>query len=71
MSVTLRLPPALEKRLADLSEKTHRSKSFYAREAIANYIEDLEDYYLALEISKNPGRIYSWEEVMKRCSLDD
>ena len=43
----IRLPPALEKRLAALAKKTGRTKSFYAREAILRQIEDIEDYYLA------------------------
>jgi RHH-type rel operon transcriptional repressor/antitoxin RelB len=44
---TLRLPPAIEKRLDALAKKTGRTKSFYAREAILRQIEDIEDYYLA------------------------
>ena len=42
-----RLPPAIEKRLDALAQKTGRTKSFYAREAILRQIEDIEDYYLA------------------------
>jgi RHH-type rel operon transcriptional repressor/antitoxin RelB len=45
--LALRLPPALEKRLAALAKKTGRTKSFYAREAILRHIEDIEDYHLA------------------------
>jgi len=43
----LRLPPNLEKRLDDLAKATGRSKSFYARMAIIEYVGDLEDIYLA------------------------
>lgn len=71
MSIAIRLDPETEKRLENLAKKTKRSKSFYAREAIENYIEDLEDYYLADEIRKNPGRIYTLEEMEKICGLDD
>jgi RHH-type transcriptional regulator, rel operon repressor / antitoxin RelB len=45
--LALRLPPKIEKRLDALAKKTGRTKSFYAREAILRYIEDLEDYYAA------------------------
>ena len=45
--LALRLPPEIEKRLDALAQKTGRSKSFYAREAILRHIEDLEDYHLA------------------------
>ena len=71
MSIALRLPPELDKRLTELAKKTHRSKSFYAREALESYIEDLEDYYLAKAILENPGKIYTLEEVEKMCGLDD
>jgi RHH-type rel operon transcriptional repressor/antitoxin RelB len=45
--LALRLPVEIEKRLDLLAKKTGRSKSFYAREAILRYLEDLEDYHLA------------------------
>lgn len=71
MTLAIRLEPDLEQRLENLSKKTHRSKSFYAREAIAHYIEELEDYYLAVTILKEPMKIYSLEEVEKMCGLED
>ena len=45
--LALRLPEDLEARLDALAAKTGRTKSYYAREAIAEYIDDLEDLYLA------------------------
>src|SRR5437667_52920 len=45
--LALRLPEDLEDRLDALAKKTGRTKSFYAREAIVEYIDDLEDLYLA------------------------
>lgn len=71
MAIALRLPPSLDKRLAALSKKTHRSKSYFAREALERYIDDLEDTYLALAVLENPGKIYTSEEVRKICGLDD
>lgn len=71
MAIALRLPPDLEKRLTVLAKKTHRSKSYYVREALARYIEDLEDTYLALKIAEDPGQLYTSEEVRKMCGLDD
>lgn len=71
MAIALRLSPELDKRLTTLAKKTHRSKSYYAREAIEHYIEDLEDYYLAMSVLENPGKIYTLEEVEKMCGLDD
>jgi RHH-type transcriptional regulator, rel operon repressor / antitoxin RelB len=40
--LALRLPPDIEKRLADLAAKSGRTKSYYAREAIVSYIKDFE-----------------------------
>lgn len=71
MSIAIRLPEELETRLNNLAKKTHRSKSFYVREALEQYLEDIEDYNLAMNILENPGRFYSIEEVRKMCDLDD
>lgn len=71
MAIAIRLEPELEHRLEDLAKKTHRSKSFYLKEALRLHIEDLEDYYLAMTVLENPGKIYTLEEVEKMCGLED
>jgi RHH-type transcriptional regulator, rel operon repressor / antitoxin RelB len=71
MAIAIRLPEELENKLTSLAKRTKRSKSFYVREAIEHYLEDIEDYYLGMEVLKNPGQIYSLEEVRKICGLDD
>jgi RHH-type rel operon transcriptional repressor/antitoxin RelB len=45
--LAIRLPKEIEKRLEKLARKTGRTKTWYAREAILEYIENLEDYYTA------------------------
>ncbi len=45
--LAIRLPDAIEERLNALSSETGRSKTALAREAILEYIDDLEDFYLA------------------------
>ena len=45
--LALRLPPHIEARLDELARRTGRNKSFYARRAILEHIDDLEDIYLA------------------------
>lgn len=47
--LALRLPEDIERRLDGPARKTGRTKSYYAREAIIEHIEDLEDAYLAEE----------------------
>ena len=61
--LALRLSPEIEARLEAMAKKTGRTKSFYAREAILEKLEDMEDYYLAVERLKNPGKRLSWDEV--------
>ena len=48
--MSLRLPADLEDRLTSLSSLTGRSKTFYAKQAIAEHIDDLEDAHLSAEI---------------------
>jgi RHH-type rel operon transcriptional repressor/antitoxin RelB len=45
--LALRLPPDIESRLDKLAKLTGRSKSYHAREAILEHLDDLEDIYLA------------------------
>jgi len=63
--LAVRLSPDIEKRLDELAKKTGRTKTYYAREAIVEYIDDLEDYYLAVDRLKRPGRRWTMEEVEK------
>ena len=47
--LAVRLNKDIEKRLEQLAERTGRTKTFYAREAIEAHLDDLEDFYLAEE----------------------
>lgn len=67
--LAIRLKPDLEERLASLAKKTGRTKTFYAREAIEQHLEELEDYYLAAKAMEKPGRIYTSEEVERELGL--
>jgi RHH-type rel operon transcriptional repressor/antitoxin RelB len=73
--LAIRLPDSVEKRLAKLAKRTGRTKTFYAREAILRYIEDLEDIYDAehiLErIRSGKEKTIPLEDVMKRYGMED
>ena len=69
--LAIRLDPETEERLARLAKKTGRTKTFYAREAIEEYIQDMEDYYLAVDAIREPGRTYSAEEAKRELGLSD
>ena len=67
--LALRLPPEIEHRLEALAKKTGRSKSYYARQAIVEYLDDLEDYYLAA--ARVEEARLSLEQVERQLGLED
>jgi RHH-type rel operon transcriptional repressor/antitoxin RelB len=68
--LALRLPPEIEKRLDDLAARTGRSKSFYAREAIIEHLDNLEDIYLARQALEEGGDPIPLEAVMNKYGLE-
>ncbi len=69
--LTIRLNSNLENRLVALSEKTGRPKSYYVRQAIQAFLEEKEDYLLAISrLEKNNPRI-SLQELEKKLGLED
>ena len=73
--LAIRLPADIEKRLDRLAKRTGRTKTWYAREAILNHLEDLEDVYFADKalkaIREGRSKTYTLEEVERRLGLDD
>ncbi len=69
--LAIRLPKEIEERLEALARKTGRSKSYYVRQAILEHLDDLEDYYLAVErLEQNlPG--IPLDELERRLGLQD
>ena len=45
--LAIRLPQSIEKRLETLARRTGRTKTYYVRAAILEYLDDLEALYLA------------------------
>jgi RHH-type rel operon transcriptional repressor/antitoxin RelB len=71
--LAIRLPQSIEKRLEKLARRTGRTKTYYARQAILEHLEDLEDMYLAERvldrIRDGEERTISLKKVMKRHGL--
>lgn len=63
--LAIRSKSEIEERLARLAERTGRTKAFYAREAILEHLDDLEDGYFALQRIDNPGHIFTAAEVKR------
>lgn len=68
--LAIRLPAEIEARLADLAAKTGRTKTFYAKEAILEHLDELEDKYLALNRLENPGKRWTLDELEQDLDLE-
>lgn len=69
--LAVRLPKELDERLERFAHKTHRSKSYYVRKALEQFLEDQEDYLMAVaRLEENNPRI-PLDEVLKQLDLDD
>ena len=73
--LAIRLPSDIEERLERLARATGRTKTYYAREAILEHLDDLEDLYLAEQrlVDNRAGRsqTYTLEEVERELGLAD
>jgi len=68
--LSLKLSEELENRLNILAAKTKRSKSFYIREALEQYLEENEEGYLALErLNDRNAEYLSHKEAKKYLGL--
>ena len=73
--LAIRLPEEIEHRLERLAKATGRTKSFYAREAILEHLDDLEDLYLAeqrlIDVGAGRSKTHSIDDVERRLGLAD
>jgi RHH-type rel operon transcriptional repressor/antitoxin RelB len=72
--LAIRLPANIEKRLAKLAKRTGRTKTYYAREAILQHLEDLEDIYYAEKelaaIRSGRSKTIPLEQVMREHGME-
>ena len=61
--ITVHLPSEIEQRIADLAARTSRTETFYIEEAIMEYLDELEDKYLALNRLENPTKRWTLDEM--------
>lgn len=75
MVTSIRLDPAIEKRLSHLAVQTGRTKAYYLRELVQNGLEDLEDFYLAAQtierVRKGEERVFTLDDVERDLGLAD
>jgi len=65
----IRLEATLERRLEMLAKRTGRSKIFYAREAIRQYLEEREDYLLGISVLERNEPTISLKQLERRLGL--
>ncbi len=68
--LAIRLPEDIEKRLTDLAARTGRTKTFYAKEAILEHLDEIEDKYLAINRLENPGKRWTLDELEQKLDLE-
>jgi RHH-type transcriptional regulator, rel operon repressor / antitoxin RelB len=70
--LAVRLDPDLEARLDAVAKSMGRSKSYLAREALRDRIEELEDLALLEEALRDPdaGKTISHEQMKRELGLD-
>ncbi len=75
MATSIRLAPEVEQKLDYLAEQTGRTKAYYLREIIERGIEEMEDYYLAVDVlervRKGQERVHSAADVRSDLGLED
>ncbi len=68
--LAVRLDKDIERRLEKLAKETNRPKSFYVREAIKLYLDEQEDYEIAISrLHDHTDNLISSAEMRKRLGL--
>ena len=70
--LALRLPKEIEERLAALAKATGRTKSYYARAAILEFMEDIEDAQAAVEsLKEDDGMRIPLSEIIRELDAEE
>ena len=70
-TLSFQAPAAMGKKLNAFAKKLDRSKGYLIREALADYLEDLQDYVEILRDKKthHPGKNLSLAEIKRKYKL--
>ena len=69
--LSVKLSQDTEKRLNILADKTHRSKSYYVEKALEQFLNNQEEYLLALSRLEEQGPNISLEEAKRQLGFAD
>lgn len=70
MRLAIQLSPDVEQRLKAVADRTGRSQSEHASEAILRYLEDLEDELIARERLERPERRWTLDDLERELDLE-
>ena len=68
--LAVRLDPTVEAKLSKLAAETGRSKSYYVKQAIQEFLEDHEDYLLGIAALERAEPRTKLAAVRKELGLD-
>ena len=69
--LAIRISQDIESRLQHLAQKTGRTKTYYAKEAILRFLEEMEDEYLALSRLETPTKRWTMDELERGVDLEN
>jgi RHH-type rel operon transcriptional repressor/antitoxin RelB len=68
--IAVRLPKDIERRLAELAARTGRTKTFYVREAVLEYLDEMEERYISIERLERPAKRRTLDEMEQDLDVD-
>ncbi len=68
--LAVRLEPEIEARLSRLARETGRSKSYYVKQAISEFLQDYENHLLAIAVLERDEPRTSLKDMRKELGLE-
>ena len=62
----VRIDDKMDKKLVELSKRHKQTKSFFAREAMELYLDEISDFEEALKRSRDPNAKYITEQELRK-----
>jgi len=70
-TMTVRIEDELDDRLGSLAHDTGRTKSYYARQALLEFLEEQEDYILGVASLERKGNAITLGELERELGMAD
>jgi RHH-type rel operon transcriptional repressor/antitoxin RelB len=70
-TLTTKVSDTINSRLENLAKTIDRNKSYLVRKAVEYFLEEKEDYLIAIHRLEQKGKHISLEKLEKECELED